>query len=92
MNRETFPGGIYPLQGDVQSQAGASKVAVVGLQNTPVVSAPPIDQDKLVYQLTAGAWVPTPDPNTSILVNGVSVSDDYLVTVNSPKQILVNGA
>lgn len=91
MNREIFPGGTYPLQGDVTSQAGQSTVTVSGIQNRPVISTAPTDQQRLVYIASAGQWQPTTDSNQSVQVNGVKVSDDYTITVNTPKQVLVNG-
>ena len=94
MNREiAVPGGagVYPLTGDIESQAGNSTVAVVGIQRIGVSSAPPANADSLVYLETTNTWVPTP-LNCTIQINGVPVSDDPLVSVNVVKPILVNGS
>lgn len=84
MNREVFPGGIYPLAGDVQSTAGQQSVTVIGIQGVPVENTPPSDQSRLVYQASTSQWQPTPIANDSISVNGVCISDDYDITVNAP--------
>jgi hypothetical protein len=92
LNREIFPGGIYPLQGDVTSRAGSQNVTVTGLQGIPVAAGIPTSTALLTYDVNNHQWTAGSPGNSSIQVNGVSVSDDYIVSVNTPKQILVNGA
>lgn len=94
-NREIFPGGIYPLEGDVESTAGLPTVKVVGIQGT-LVQPPdfgiPIDRSTLVFHEDVNAYVEEVLPfNRSIQVNSNQISDDYDVTVNAPKPITVNG-
>lgn len=89
MNREIYPNSVYPLQGDVTSQAGQSTVTVTGLQNIPVAGGSTILNGSLLAYLN-GTWTPT--LRAAIQVNGVTVSDDYLITVNVPKPVLVNGS
>lgn len=93
MNREVvIPGGagIYPLQGDVESTAGNQNVTVVGWQGTPI--APNTNESGSIYQFdqSVNEWVPI--LRASIQVNGISVSDDPLISVNVAKPILVNGS
>lgn len=92
MNREIVqPGGagVYPLTGDVTSQAGNAPVRVVGLQGVSIVSTSPLGGANLQFNPNTGQW--TPILRAAIQVNGVTVSDDYIITVNVSKTILVNG-
>ena len=54
MNREIYPGGLYPLIGDVESQAGDNSVKVTGLQGIPLVNTPP--DDRQVIQRWKSGW------------------------------------
>ena len=93
MNRElVIPGGagIYPLQGDVQSTAGNAKVKVVGLQGISLESVVPASGSVLEYNVDTNQWEPR--LNAQIQVNGLTVSDDPLVSVNVSKPIKINGA
>ena len=90
MNRECYPGGIYPLQGDVKSQAGNQNVEVVGIQSTPVAVITFNGGEVLEYNLAQNSWVPT--LRASIQVDHVTVSDDYIISVNVIKEILVDGS
>jgi hypothetical protein len=90
MNREIFPAVLYPLIGDVRSQAGNQKVEVVGIVSIPIASTPTLSGQVLEYDLASNSWVPT--LRASIQVNGMTVSDDYIVSVNVVKEILVNGS
>lgn len=90
MNREIYPGGIYPLTGDVESQAGNQPVTVVGLQGIPVEQTFFDGGEYLEYNPNTHQWEPT--LRASIQVNNITVSDDYLITVNVPKMVLVNGS
>lgn len=61
MNRESaIPGGagVYPLAGDVLSQAGNSLVTVIGLRSIPILPSNPVDQQVLVYTEATNAWGP----------------------------------
>lgn len=62
-NREIYPGGIYPLQGDIESTAGQNSVAVTGIQGTPVVNTPP-QTGQLLVMGGDGQWHPE-DPVVS---------------------------
>lgn len=92
MNREIVgsSASIYPLQGDVVSQAGSSLVSVAGIRGIPISSANLSGGDALVYNINTNRWEPT--LLASIQVNSVTVSDDSSVTVNVMKMIQVNGA
>ncbi len=104
MNREIVGAGgaiLYPLTGDVTSEVGNSVITVVGLQSVPVSNTFPTDGSVLTYLSSTNKWTPqadtTGEANTSIQVNGVTVSDDYFVSVNvslgmSDSPLLVNGA
>jgi len=92
MNREIvgLAAGIYPLVGDVSSTAGSPRVTVVGLQTIPVQNAVPSPGAGLEYNANTNEWEPT--LRATVQVNGLTVSDDGLVSVNVVKPILVNGA
>ncbi len=93
MNRElVIPGGagIYPLQGDVQSTAGNAKVKVIGLQGIALQSVVPASGSVLEYNVNTNQWEPI--LNAQIQVNGLTVSDDPLISVNVSKPIKINGA
>jgi hypothetical protein len=90
MNREIFPAVLYPLIGDVQSQAGNQSVEVVGILSVPIVQSLNLSGQVLEYNLAQNSWIPT--LRASIQVNGMTVSDDYFISVNVVKEILVNGS
>jgi len=140
MNRETYPASFSPLVGDVSAGAGATSIAVTGIQTYPVSPTTPLDQQVLKFtaditQPHGGSWGPATlatsgmvnvngtvvsgDPevfinnldsidgmvlpitvnskatsvaNHAILLNLFPLSDDYIVTVNGPTQVTVNGA
>lgn len=81
--------GIYPLVGDVTSTAGSPNVTVTGLQNIPVQDTFFQGGEVLTYDPNTNNW--TPLLRASIQINNVTISDDALVSVNVPKEILVNG-
>ena len=87
-----MPGGagIYPLAGDVQSTAGNQTVTVVGIQNIPILQAFLNGGEVLGYNPNTRQWMPT--LRAAIQVDNVTVSDDYIITVNVPKMVLVNGS
>jgi hypothetical protein len=89
MNREIYPGGIYPLQGDLLSQAGNTNVRVVGLEGIPIQVKGMFGGEVMEYNVNSNQWVPT--LRATIQVNGVTVSDDPEVFVNLVKPITVNG-
>ena len=93
MNRETVvPGGagIYPLTGDVTSTPGNNTVVVTGLEGIPLTPGPYASGVTWQYVSATNTWQAI--LQASIQVNGVTVSDDPLVSVNVPKEILVNGS
>lgn len=90
MNREVFPGGVYPLTGDVVSQAGHTTVQVVGLLGVPITSTFLNGGEVLEYNPNTNNWEPI--LRAAIQVNGITVSDDPLIAVNVSKPILVNGS
>lgn len=86
MNREiVLPGGagVYPLTGDVQSQAGSPNVTVVGLQNIPIQAVALQNGDVLQYDVTTNQWVPATLAGAAMFVDGRPVSDDYIIYVNT---------
>lgn len=93
MNREiVIPGGagIYPLTGDVLSQAGNQLVTVVGIQGRPILNTFLDGGEVLEYNINTNQWTPT--LRAAIQVNNVTASDDYLITVNVAEMVLVNGS
>ncbi len=92
MNREIIQpsgAGIYPLTGDVTSTAGNALVAVTGLQGTPVAVSLFSGGEILEYNINTNQWTPT--LRASIQVDNVTVSDDYLITVDLNNPITVDG-
>lgn len=93
MNREIVcpsGAGIYPLIGDVLSQAGNQLVTVAGIQGVPVLNTFMDGGEVLEYNINTHSWTPT--LRAAIQVNNVTVSDDYFITVNVAKMVLVNGS
>ncbi len=93
MNREiVIPSGagIYPLIGDVTSTAGNNRVVVTGLDGIPLAGGFPASGANLQYISSSNEWEPV--VRASIQVNGLTVSDDPLISVNTVKPVLVNGA
>ena len=90
MNREIvgISAGIYPLIGDVTSTAGSNRVVVTGLEGIPLAGTFPLGGAGLQYLANTNQW--TPELVATIQVNGLTVSDDGLVSVNVYKPILVN--
>jgi len=62
-NRENYPSSLFPLNGDLDAQAGATEVTVTGLQTFPVDPATPEPQQLLVFG-SDGVWHPE-DPVVS---------------------------
>jgi hypothetical protein len=90
MNREIYPGGLYPLTGDVQSIVGNSKVTVIGIQGVPLLDAFLFGGEALAYNVATNNWTPT--LRATIQVNNVTVSTDSGISVNIPQPLTVNGA
>lgn len=91
MNREiVIPGGagVYPLTGDVQSTAGSPTVRVVGIQGIAVENIVPGPGAVLMFNQNNADWEPF--ERACIQVNGLSVSDDYDMSVNA-NHVAVNG-
>ena len=89
MNHE-ITSTLWPLSGDVSSQAGSDLVTVIGLQGIPVKQVFLVGGEELVFDVNSNSWIPT--IRAIIQVNNVTVSDDAYVSVNVSKPILVNGA
>jgi hypothetical protein len=84
-NRETFPSSLFPLRGDLSAEAGNVIVEVIGLQRIPIAPNPLTDGAVPTY-VAANAdieWLISGDEKAAILINGVGVSDDYLVLVDT---------
>ncbi len=58
-NSQIFPQSTWPLVGDLSSVPGNPNVTVDGIQNIPVSSTTPLDQQGLVFQASLGKYVPT---------------------------------
>ena len=84
MNREIIQpsgAGIYPLTGDVVSQAGNPTVRVVGLLGIPITPSTFQGGEVLEYSTTTNNWTPT--LRACIRVNSAVASDDYTIAVNT---------
>jgi hypothetical protein len=83
-NSQLFPQSIYPLSGDVITTPGSPHVTVQGLQGEAISPAAPAEGNALLF--TGTQWAPSAvslSDNSSILVNGVVVSDDYEIFCNN---------
>lgn len=93
-NSQIYPSSSYPGTGDIQTTPGSPSTRVVGIQTSPFSPNPPLESQVPVF--TAGEWLPTSvtlSDNDSISVTGVSVSDDYEVSVNRvDTEVQVNSA
>lgn len=89
MNRQIYPVPLYPLAGDVTSIVGGNRVTVTGLQNTQLDALPLTGGEKLEFNPNTGTWQPI--LRATIQVNGLSVSDDWIISVNVKPLIQVNG-
>lgn len=94
MNREVFPGGIYPLSGDVQSTAGSNTVRVIGLSGISLSGVPTTQNQVYAFDVNSGTFLITSIPvNQSIQCNGVGMSDDYYIFCNNcDMEIQVNSS
>lgn len=91
MNREcALPSGIYPLTGDAQSRAGSPLVTVTGIQGRSVTNPFLQGGEQLQYSSATNQWIPI--LRACIFVDGLPVSDDFIVTVDVSRPIKVNGA
>ena len=89
MNREiVIPNVLYPLTGDVQSTAGSPQVRVTGIQGLPVQFIVPDPGAFLTFNQNNAEWEPI--QRACIQVNGLTVSDDYDISVNAD-HVSVNG-
>jgi hypothetical protein len=91
MNREIYPGSIYPLMGDVVSTAGVNKVTVAALRNITLDFTTPDDGAAIVYDADSGQFKARVTSSVAIMVNSEASSDDYIVSVNVARPIKVNG-
>lgn len=82
MNQETFPASLFPLRGDVSAEAGAISVRVQGIQNTPVTATPPTDGQTLAYVAASNLLVWS-SGGAVVRINGIGVSSDYLLLLNT---------
>jgi hypothetical protein len=81
-NQETYPSSLFPLRGDISAESGDVIVEVVGLQNIPIAPNPLTDGAVPTYVAANGdiEWLPGGgNENNTIEINGVGVSDDYLI-------------
>jgi hypothetical protein len=93
-NQQLFPATSYPGAGDVKTTPGSPNTTVVGIQTVPFSSTLPLNGQVPVYEVATNQWTPsttTLSDNTSIEVNGTTVSDDYGLSINRvDTAVLVN--
>jgi hypothetical protein len=89
MNREVTS-NLWPLTGDVSTEAGSTSVTVTGINSIPVEAVTMQGGEAIVFDPNVASW--TPRLQAVIQVNNVTISDDPYVSVNVVKPILVNGA
>ena len=94
MNRECAIGAasIYPLTGDVQSQAGNQRVEVVGIISIPITQSTPFDGAVLEYDSTTNTWIlasvaththdePLTDGNANFIFAATLTEDGDIIVV-----------
>lgn len=92
MNREIVGGAgaaVYPLTGDVTSTAGNPLVTVTGLQHIPILNQSLDSGAQLTFNANVNQWQGILRAN--VLVDGLGVSDDNIITVNANRPITVDG-
>jgi hypothetical protein len=93
-NSQIFPSSSYPGNGDISTTPGSPFTTVVGIQTVPFSPAPPLQGQVPVYEVATNEWTPSTTTllnNDSISVNGVTVSDDYGLSINRiDTEVLVN--
>jgi hypothetical protein len=88
MNRE-ITSNLWPLSGDVSTQAGSILVTVTGLQNIPVEKVVMSGGEELFYNITTNQWEPSIE--SVLFVNSRPMGDDPYMSVNVAKIAHVNG-
>ena len=88
MNRE-ITSNLWPINGDVSSEAGNTQVTVTGIQSVPVVAVAMQGGEFMAYDVNIAKW--NPHLRACVQVNNITVSDDPYISVNVVKPILVNG-
>lgn len=80
-NQETYPASLFPLRGDVSAESGNVTVEVIGLQRIPIAPNPLTDGAVPTYVAANNdiEWLSSNNGGTSVFVNGVLVSQDYLI-------------
>jgi hypothetical protein len=82
MNREIVPGGVYPIQGDVESTAGSSVVTVVGLEGIPMPPAFPSGGEVLTYDGSSNTLLlEQPVQQIELETNGTANSTQTLLNI-----------
>lgn len=93
MNREIVGGGgaaVYPLVGDVKSTAGQGPVAVVGIQNIPVVPSFPTGGEVLTYDGTSNTLsLEAPVQQIELETNGTPNSTQTLLNIAEGTNITI---
>jgi hypothetical protein len=87
-NRETYPSAIFPLRGDLNAEAGATTVEVIGIRTTPIDKpisptddlkvATYVDTDHRIEWKASSAGIPA-----AVKINGGGVSTDKQVFINA---------
>ena len=90
MNVESYPATLYPLRGDVSAEAGATTVEVIGLQGLLLGVNPLTDGGVPTYISANGDIEWRAGSGNVVKVNGVGVSADYVILVDTA--IVINYA
>lgn len=84
-NRQIYPSSLFPLQGDLSAVAGATSVEVVGLQDIPIAANPLTDGAVPTYVAINNdiEWKVPTTGGDAVHINGIAVSADFLVLLNT---------
>jgi uncharacterized protein with beta-barrel porin domain len=90
-NREATLGSgtLGILQGDVLTSPGSPNVTVVGLQGVPIGPNTFVNGGVYQYNASTNTFVMV-QSGASISVNGIAISDDYIISVNA-QWVYING-
>ena len=88
MNRE-ITSTLWPLEGDVLTQAGSRFVKVIGINGIPLAPSFMVGGESLVYNINTGQWAAASED--VLFINSMPMGDDPYITINVPKIALVNG-
>lgn len=81
-NLESYPASLFPLRGDVSAEAGNTTVRVQGIQTIPFTNTPPVNGQVPTF-VAANSDIEWGQGKSAVFINGIGVSEDYLILINT---------